>query len=233
MKTPFISFFLFFMFICGCTAQVVEKSISQDTLAFRQYMTNNIGTALDIENILSSYKRLKGQEEELVHRPSDRMWNDPFDSYTYNSLSGPITGATIVSPSDGGSDSYKRMGRGTIPRSVRRAIREKARAYFESVKDVRVEKAKLVHNLQAFDSLSNNKPVCFAQIHQKYGGDYKAYVDDLYSNSFMANEKALKKFLRHPSSQKLGRDPVVQFSLSLALYERWIMDVKEGKIKGK
>jgi len=233
MKKILVTFLFSLILICNCIAQTTRKSNLQDTLAFRRYLSNNIGTVLDMESILTSYKQLKGQEEELVHRPSDVLWNDPFDSTTYNSMSGPITGATIVTPSGGGSESYSRMGKGTIPRSVRNHIHDKARAYFESIKDVEAEKAILVHNLQAFDSLSNNKPVCFAVIHQKYNGDIKAYVENLYNNSFMANEKTLKKFLRHPSSQKMRKDPVVQFSLSLALYELWVKEVREGNIKDK
>lgn len=83
-------------------------------------------------------------------------------------------------------------------------------------------KALLVRQLTAFDSLSHNKPLFFSTIYGKFGGDIKAYVDYLYKRSFLTNCFRLNTFMRWPSAKKIEQDPGVQFIMGLALYELWL-----------
>ena len=91
-------------------------------------------------------------------------------------------------------------------------------------------KAVLVRRLQHFDSLSTNKPLFFSTIYTDYGGDITKYVDALYNTSIMGNKKTLRNFMRKPSTIAIQNDLGYQFSLSLALYEQWIAQVRNGEI---
>ena len=90
-------------------------------------------------------------------------------------------------------------------------------------------KAVLVRRLQHFDSLSTNKPLFFSTIYTDYGGDITKYVDALYNTSIMGNKKTLRNFMRKPSTIAIQNDLGYQFSLSLALYEQWIAQVRNGE----
>ena len=90
-------------------------------------------------------------------------------------------------------------------------------------------KAVLVRRLQHFDSLSTNKPLFFSTIYTDYGGDIAKYVDALYNTSIMGNKKTLRNFMRKPSTIAIQNDLGYQFSLSLALYEQWIAQVRNGE----
>ena len=92
-------------------------------------------------------------------------------------------------------------------------------------------KAVLVRRLQHFDSLSTNKPLFFSTIYTDYGGDIAKYVDALYNTSIMGNKKALRNFMRKPSTIAIQNDLGYQFSLSLALYEQWIAQVRNGEVE--
>ena len=92
-------------------------------------------------------------------------------------------------------------------------------------------KAVLVRRLQHFDSLSTNKPLFFSTIYTDYGGDITKYVDALYNTSIMGNKKTLRNFMRKPSTIAIQNDLGYQFSLSLALYEHWIAQVRNGEVE--
>ncbi len=92
-------------------------------------------------------------------------------------------------------------------------------------------KAVLVRRLQHFDSLSTNKPLFFSTIYTDYGGDIAKYVDALYNTSIMGNKKTLRNFMRKPSTIAIQNDLGYQFSLSLALYEQWIAQVRNGEVE--
>ena len=92
-------------------------------------------------------------------------------------------------------------------------------------------KAVLVRRLQHFDSLSTNKPLFFSTIYTDYGGDIAKYVYALYNTSIMGNKKTLRNFMRKPSTIAIQNDLGYQFSLSLALYEQWIAQVRNGEVE--
>jgi hypothetical protein len=50
------------------------------------------------------------------------------------------------------------------------------------------------------------------EVYAKYKGNIKKYVDDVYDNSILANEKNLNKFAKKPSVKALEKDPMIAFS---------------------
>ena len=92
-------------------------------------------------------------------------------------------------------------------------------------------KAVLVRRLQHFDSLSTNKPLFFSTIYTDYGGDIVKYVDALYETAIMAKKKNLRAFMCKPTTFAIQNDLGYQFSLSLALYEQWIAQVRDGEVE--
>ena len=61
-------------------------------------------------------------------------------------------------------------------------------------------------------------PSIYQVIDKEYKGDVDAYVDDLFDNSFMTNERKMKKLKRTPTSRKLLQDPCVLYTLSKCQY---------------
>ncbi|MBR6481921.1 MAG: hypothetical protein IKT26_01655, partial [Bacteroidaceae bacterium] len=68
-------------------------------------------------------------------------------------------------------------------------------------------------------------------IYTDYGGDIAKYVYALYNTSIMGNKKTLRNFMRKPSTIAIQNDLGYQFSLSLALYEQWIAQVRNGEVE--
>ena len=91
-------------------------------------------------------------------------------------------------------------------------------------------KAALVRRLQRFDSLAVHRPLFFSTIYTDYGGDIVKYVDALYETAIMAKKKNLRAFMCKPTPFAIQNDLGYQFSLSLALYEQWIAQVRNGEI---
>ena len=90
-------------------------------------------------------------------------------------------------------------------------------------------KADLVARLERFDTLATTKPLFYADIHGKYKGNIVRYVNDLYEKSMMGNLKRLEYFFHNPRKKLIQKDLGYQFSLSLALYEQWIAQVRNGE----
>ena len=57
-----------------------------------------------------------------------------------------------------------------------------------------------------------DRPAFFQTISKEYDGNIDAYVDDMYDNSILANEKNLNKFAKKPSVKALENDPMIAFS---------------------
>jgi hypothetical protein len=57
-----------------------------------------------------------------------------------------------------------------------------------------------------------DRPAFFQTISKEYDGNIDAYVDDMYDNSLLANEKNLNKFAKKPSVKALENDPMIAFS---------------------
>ena len=85
------------------------------------------------------------------------------------------------------------------------------------------EKAQLVRSLTAMDTLLHNKPLLFQIIYKKYDGNIQRYVDDLYAKSFMSSPRRFKRMMRRMRPKLLVKDLGVNYTLSMALYEVWLM----------
>ena len=48
------------------------------------------------------------------------------------------------------------------------------------------------------------------QIEKKYKGNLEKYIDEVYDNSILSNEKNLNKFLKKPTAKKFEKDPAMQ-----------------------
>ena len=91
------------------------------------------------------------------------------------------------------------------------------------------EKQNLIESLTAMDTLLHNKPLFFQVIHTRYKGNIASYVDDLYANSFMTSPKRFKQMMRRTRPKRLIKDLGVNYTLSMALYEVWLMQQNQEK----
>lgn len=102
-------------------------------------------------------------------------------------------------------------------------IKKKLEEQFESLhKDpVAFEQGKqdLLKRLKAYHLEAKDKPMFFADIETKFGGNIEKYVDYLYDKSIMGNRKKFKRFMYKPQTWMIQRDPGFQFTLGLLLYE--------------
>ena len=89
-------------------------------------------------------------------------------------------------------------------------------------------KEDMVRRLQAFDKAAYYKPIFFADIYSRYKGDYRKYGDDLFRKSLITSPRRLRRFTAYARKRMILKDMGFQFTLSLALYELWIKQVKDG-----
>ncbi len=216
------------------------NSFEQDSMAFRTYLSDNIGTAMNVEILQKTYHYLSNVEKQKTGKVSSTL---PEVDATYCTAAFPNGQFHYEGPSDGlasvvvyggvnvgdwrlGSGNNWKMDNAKFPDSLRLNLYYDAKFYLESI-DRKKEKARLVENLRMFDAVSTNKPMFFATIYSKYKGDIEKYVDDLYSKSIMGSKWRMTRFCRWPSAEKLQKDLSVQFAIGLALYDLWIKQMKE------
>lgn len=58
------------------------------------------------------------------------------------------------------------------------------------------------------------RPSFYATIAKAYKGDYNKYIDELYSNSIMANQANFDKFIKKPSVKAIDKDMATEYSRS-------------------
>ncbi len=59
---------------------------------------------------------------------------------------------------------------------------------------------------------AEERPAFFQTIDQKYKGNYNAYIDDMYDNSILANQKNFDKFIKKPTVKAIEKDLATQYS---------------------
>ena len=79
------------------------------------------------------------------------------------------------------------------------------------------------------DTLLHNKPLLFQVIYKKYDGNIQRYVDDLYAKSFMTSPRRFKRMMRRMRPKLLVKDLGVNYTLSIALYEVWLMQQQDSE----
>ncbi len=128
------------------------------------------------------------------------------------------------------SPSYSRGEATGFNRRICRALKQAYISQHPKGENLDSVKADLVARLERFDTLATTKPLFYADIHGKYKGNIVRYVNDLYEKSMMGNLKRLEYFFHNPRKKLIQKDLGYQFSLSLALYEQWIAQVRNGEI---
>ncbi len=58
------------------------------------------------------------------------------------------------------------------------------------------------------------------EVEKKYKGNLAKYIDEVYDNSILANEKNLKKFLKKPSLKKMESDPAYKLRTAILSVQR-------------
>ena len=69
--------------------------------------------------------------------------------------------------------------------------------------------AKSVLPLYVSLTTEEERPALFNEINAKYKGDWNKYIDYVYDNSIISNEKNLEKFLKKPNAKKFDKDPAM------------------------
>ena len=229
MKRLLIIITLFALCTCGVHGQCPVR----DTLAFRQYFSENIGTRTDLQALMQLYHRLSATYTKAEREQVSSKLNPPGDAGGGSEIHWNDRGyITYVGFKDAGNwnayPGYGRLDNFLFPDTLREPLMRNIYRYRYDYKQCATDKAALVEALRAFDSVAVHKPVFYADIYSTFKGDYKKYVDHLYKRSFLCNNQRMTLFARRPEKVKIQKDPGVQFVIGLALYELWIKDVREG-----
>lgn len=254
MKRIFL--FTIILLLSAPAAYSQENSLARDTLAFRTYLSDNIGTCLDAQVLIKTYRRLamrhdKGEKVGSEAQPPAAGYRTPQPStYPDERASVVLYGDVNVGDWYPTGNIYGHMDNAKLPDSLRTEIKEAFDAYhglhrwrtgyekdnfiphrkmYPKV-NMKEKKERLIRDLQKFDSLSSHKPTFFATIHSVYGGDIRRYVEDLHKKSILGSRRKLTWFLRFPTAKKLQNDLSVQFTIGLKLYDLWIERVRRGEI---
>ena len=229
----FVIFVLFFFVYSFSESQV--NSIQRDTLAFRQYFSENIGTRTDLQALMQLYHRLSATYTKAEREQVSSKLSPPGDVGGGSEIHWNDRGyITYVGFKDAGNwnayPGYGRLDNFLFPDTLREPLMRNIYRYRYDYKQRATDKAALVEALRAFDSVAVHKPVFYADIYSTFKGDYKKYVDHLYKRSFLCNNQRMTLFARRPEKVKIQEDPGVQFVIGMALYELWIKDVREGRV---
>ena len=101
---------------------------------------------------------------------------------------------------------------------IRRAVKWQRAQTNVSLKEM---KNTMVSQLEAFADTATVLPTVYALIATKYGGDVRAYVDDLFDRSVMTSRRRLRRFARYPNVDWMQRDMGFQFVVSKLMYRLW------------
>lgn len=84
--------------------------------------------------------------------------------------------------------------------------------------DMEADKQRAKQLIKQFRTEATVLPTFYQLIDKKYKGDVDRYVDNLFDNSFMGNEKVLNKLMKRPTLKKLRKDPAVLYTISKMQY---------------
>ena len=101
---------------------------------------------------------------------------------------------------------------------VKRITEEMRKSDVYDASNLRADRERAKRLIRRFREEASVLPSFYQIIDKAYKGDVDAYVDDLFDNSFMTNERKMKKFKRTPTSRKLCKDPGVLYTLSKCQY---------------
>ena len=208
MKTIITLLSAFLCFFATSQAQVERE----DSATFRKYAMLRIQPTVNLRTLQELYQYWQAQDEgenaavhiERVRKPTDQptlYWNG---WYIPEHFSQPLI--------------FRQLNKRTI-----KYLNIEHQSKVVDPDSIAQEKQNLIESLTAMDTLLHNKPLFFQVIHTRYKGNIASYVDDLYANSFMTSPKRFKQMMRKTRPKRLIKDLGVNYSLSMALYEVWLM----------
>lgn len=191
-----------------------DEVVRQDSLLYCQSQLNvQVLPAFPMEIGVACDKFLK--RKERVERSMKGTSQHSFLDETWSDLKEFRSGLMSV------DDGYEVIMQDKwIPykKKIRAVFKEKC----DSMCNESVEKERLISRIEKFGKLSAYKPLFYKTIRRDFHNDVRAYVNNLYETSMMCNKKALRKFLRNPSRDKLNVDAGAQFAIALKMYEFWL-----------
>lgn len=203
------------MMLLSLRMQAQTSACASDTLLFRECFSGNI-LRTDLGLMRQAYDSIDAPRKVLPSYPSFSWRTTSDGSVDYSRM----------------SPSYSRGEATGFNRKICRALRQAYISQHPKGENLDSVKADLVARLERFDTLATTKPLFYADIHgKKYKSNIVRYVDDLYEKSMMGNLKRLEYFFHNPRKKLIQKDLGYQFSLSLALYEQWIAQVRNGEVE--
>ncbi len=189
-----------------------------DSDIYKKYLSSNkLKTALSPKTILAIYSVLATGEQACETKPPGNPRSLGYLADQYQALSGVIAQPDMLS-----NYNWKQAGSlARLPHRLRKRMKAEIAAYRLKEGDSDSARITLAANLEAFDSLSQNKPLFFL-LFKDQRSDPATFAKHIYDHSIVTNPRMLKAFMKHPSAELLRKDPGVQFILGLALYELWL-----------
>lgn len=216
MMKRFFSFLI--AFSCLALTVLAQSERTADSLAYGKYLsTDELKSALCPETILEVYSTLVAQEQNGTRQTNGDARSAGYLADQYQALSG-----VIIQPDMLSNYNWQRTGSTTrLPRQLKKRMRAEIEAYRQKAGDPDRARQTLTANLEAFDSLSRNKPLFFRLL-KSQGMTPATFATEIYTRSMLTTPQLLKTFMKRPTAEALRRDPGVQFVLGLALYELWL-----------
>ena len=211
-KMKYLLFIVLFLFTRYGTA---ASKMDSDSVVFKTYAMTHIQPMPDFSSIQSVYAFWQLQDKSEDKNSQHFLWWYPHDESFANGYF-PTAGITHFSHPLEEPAYNEALG----------YLRQQFKSRMKDADSIQNEKAQLVQSLTAMDSLLHNKPLLFQIIYKDYGGNIKRYVDDLYAKSFMTSPRRFKRMMRRMRPKLLVKDLGVNYTLSMALYEVWLMQQK-------
>ena len=124
-------------------------------------------------------------------------------------------------PSRGNYETMLRPEREVCLRYAKQLAAVRDSLYAEPGFGLDKEREMLEREILTFGDTATALPTVYVLIATKYGGDVRAYVDDLFDGSVMTNAKRMKRFVRHPTKKRMREDMGFQFVVSKLMYHLW------------
>ncbi len=215
---------LFFPF---CSAQKVNDN---DTQAYEQYLSNTFAQYYPFSVLQRVYKYLYSYQKDGC---TDDRYVFTDDSKGRGEMGNWVPAGEgfppatyLVGKEQGFATSNRHYDDRAFPDSIRFIFKQGYADFRYKYPRKSVAQKELIEALTAFNKMASNKPLFFAEIHQKYNDDIEAYVKDMFKTSVLIDDKQNQRFLRKPSAEKLQNDAGVNFVIGVALYKLWLTQQK-------
>ena len=217
----------------GCIAQ---PHFANDTIAFQKFLKNCPFPATNMYLIQAIWVEMKPKKYRIVDYYTHTSSSDyPSLQYQQNNPQYNPHYDLVGSPDSRyfcdylfSDPHYAKYNGATLMNLLKRDLKYLQDSIRENGLNVDSVKSVMVERLKAFDKAAYYKPIFFADIYCRYKGDYHKYVDALFRKSLITSPKRLRSFTAYARKKMLLKDMGFQFTLSLALYDLWIKQVKEG-----